>query len=331
MKKFLIRLLFFLVIPLVLFTAGYFFLGVALDDEILHPSLESKIQALEIDTAGFNIIVTGDSRAERHLSPAVIKHHTGFNTINIGFTGNDLLTTLAAIKKYYPGTRFLFVVSASSWQINDGAISPGYLSLKCFQEMTFVEKFMIYKKKLSELRRLEVQLMEQYVKSITGKLLNKKADEEHDPQIIREQGFFGVTGFIKNSGDSDLKKITQAHQFYKNVKNNGIRWNIFRDAMQEIGNMNSTFIIIQPPASPVWKKFTDNNFIGIAEKEYSEKLCSEAAKYPNITCLDHYRNEIKELNDSMYYDIQHLNRKGAEFYSALVSQQIMLSLEKNKK
>ena len=68
---------------------------------------------------------------------------------------------------------------------------------------------------------------------------------------------------------------------------------------------------------------TSTLFIDVAEQEYSKKVKSEVEKYKNIVFIDFYNNDIPVLTDSMYYDVQHLNRKGAEVFSTFLSKKIV--------
>jgi hypothetical protein len=325
MKKFIIQLLYF-IIPFVLLPSFFISHYGFLDEDILNSELERKISTLKIDTAKINIIIAGDSRAERQLIPEIIKTNTGFNTINIATSSCDLVTVVSAIKKKYQYcSKILFVISASSWQVNDGAIDPGYLSLKCFQKLNTREKIVMFRKSLPEMIKLQLVLFKHVVK----KVLHKENDINIDGKKINEFGFLGIDGIFKVEKKNILEAGFVKHTWYKNNNNNGFRWTIFQKSLGEIENMNSFFIIYQPPISSYWRINTAKSFIDIAEIEYSKKLASEIQDSKNIVFFDFYSNEISELNDSMYYDYQHLNRQGAEVFSLMLSKKI-LTVYQNK-
>ena len=83
-----------------------------LDDTHPNTSMEIKIKMRSIDTTKTNIIIAGDSRAERQLIPKVIKSETGINTINIAVSDGDLISTIYSIKKFYSNSDIIFVISA---------------------------------------------------------------------------------------------------------------------------------------------------------------------------------------------------------------------------
>jgi hypothetical protein len=330
MKYFLKQLFYFIIIHLIILSGIFFIPDLAAENEILDDTVERKIAELVIDTNKINIIIAGDSRAERQLIPKIIKEITGFNTINIAANSTDLVTTATAIKKSYPScSKIIFIISASSWQINDGAIDRGYLSLKCFQKMTFLNKLILFKNNLTGMSKLQIDLIQSF-KYFFLHILNKKTFINYDANIIKELGYRGINGQL--NVDLTVKELMvkyKLHPWYKNLSNNGIRWLIFKKALNEIGNMNTHFIIYQPPISPYWKTNTAKSFIDIAEKEYSNKMSKEIQKYNNLIFFDFYNNDIAELSNNMYYDVQHLNRQGAEIFSVYLSKKIM-EVYKNK-
>ena len=331
MRKFLINIMWFLIILLVINII--IFLGIniiqsmVLDNDSLNYSLDSKISKLVIDTNKINIIIAGDSRAERQLSPKIICKNTGLNTINIAVGGCDLVTTTAAIKNKYPScSKMVFIIGVSSSQINDGAIDRGYFFLKSFQKMTLWEKFILYKSNLWEMPRTQFQLLGKVIDKFNNKI------PEYDESIIKELGFMGIdSSLISSFRNINIERLKNSHPWYKDLNQNGALWIEFKKALSEIGNMNAFFILYQPPISPYWKINTAKSVIDLAEKEYSKKLANEIQKYNNILFLDFYTNEINELNDNMYYDVQHLNIKGAEVFSVLLSKKILEVYQTNFK
>ncbi|MEO7177108.1 MAG: hypothetical protein ABIV51_14350 [Saprospiraceae bacterium] len=323
MKRFAIQLLKF-AIPFVLLFSLFLSDFPVLNYEILNSELEEKIISLKIDTSRLNIIIAGDSRAERQLMPAIFNTNTGLSTINIATTGCDLVTVVSAIKKKYADSaKLCFIISASSWQVNDGAIDHGYLSLNCFQKLSKIGKFILYKKYLSELLGMQVQLFKEFVHSVVGNRNCLRIDSNAYPEL----GFIGIEGRFKVQDKSSLNTLLSNHSWYKNNSNSGFRWAIFQNSLKELEKINAPCIIYQPPVSSYWKSNTENSFIDIAEMDYSRKVTMEIQKYKNIVFFDFYSNDIRELDDSMYYDYQHLNRQGAEIFSGFLAKKFMESYE----
>ncbi len=317
MKNFLYKIflfVFFLLAFLVI--TGIFFPDAILKSEIISV-VEEKILNLEIDSSNVNIIIAGDSRAERQLIPKMIESVTGLNTINISNSSCDLVTAQDLIEKYYSNGKFIFVISASSWQINDGSIIPGYLSDKCFEKLTFMEKRRIYKNNVPELFRLYVNMARNNIKT----LIPKKVVRSRSAKSIPEYGYVGFDGNITYMKSSfDIEQYFNRHGWYKDCKLDGARLRVFKDALKKISKMKYHFIIYQPPVSPYWKRITKNTFIDSAEIEYSGKLKKLVSQYDNIDFYDFYLQEDIELNDSMYYEYQHLNRKGSKVFSNKIAE-----------
>jgi len=92
--------------------------------------------------------------------PSVIEKRANLNVINIAESVQDIVTVVSAIKKYHLDRKGrIFIVSASSWQINDGAIIEGYLSDKCFQQLSIKDRIVLYRNELGNLRLLQERLL----------------------------------------------------------------------------------------------------------------------------------------------------------------------------
>ena len=209
----------------------------------------------------------------------------------------------------------VYIISASSWQINDGANAIGYVSQKCFQQLTLLEKFNIYQNEISEFFRLETTLIRIEIKYL---LSNISENEEffYDDEIISESGFLGINDTLTIDHEY-LNTLLNSHAWYKNLNNNGGRWRIFKEAFNKLSEKDALIIFYQPPVSPIWKEKTRNTVISKTEEEYSNKLDSLCNQYENIVFYDFYNNDINSLGNNMYYDYQHLNRNGAEVFSEL--------------
>jgi len=310
MKLFILKLSKFILLPVFTLFMIDTLINVYSFDKGLNSSIDVKIAELSIIKDEINIVIAGDSRAERQLIPEIIEKKTGFNTINIAVSNGDLVSTVSEIKKNYSTSNFVFVISASSWQINDGAISPGYLSEKCFQKATIFEKVKLYKNDIVGFTKIYGRLIGEFANAILH------VNHKHDGAIIKNKGFLGIEGvFKKMNTKEEIEQYIKSHRHYSNFVNNGIRWRIFNESIKELDNIASTSIIIQPPLSPYAKSFTKNTIIERAEKEYSQKLNTLSFDLKKIIFYDFYsKNEIV-MEDSLYYDYYHLNEKGAVLYS----------------
>lgn len=285
-------------------------------------STESKIFKLPVNNS-HNIIIAGDSRAERQLIPQIVKSITGINSLNIAVSAGDLALTVPALTAYSDSS--IFIISASSWQVNDGAIDPGYLSIKCFQQMTLPEKIQIYKYEPNELVMMYIKLL----KSTLNKFRDSQDKYFYKENIIQELGFLAIEDTL-STNRADISNFINSHSWYKNLNSHAIRYQIFVENLDRLAARNSLIIIYQPPISPIWKEKTKNTSIDFFEKEYSKILTALCSKYDNVVFYDFYAQDIYQLNNSMYYDYQHLNRNGAEIFSKLFSEKINAEIKAYK-
>lgn len=255
-----------------------------------------------------HVIVAGDSRAERQVIPEIIKENTSFDAINVAGPAVDLLTTTDIIKKYYANQPAIFVISVSSFQINDGCIHEGYLSKKCFQQLSLKDKVKLFKWDIRPLYKME----------LTEFFCELGLIENPTQNDVTELGYVGVEETL----DTNISTNLSAIPWYKNVKSDGIRWFLFCKAIKTLSQMNSIFIIYQPPVSPFWRKQISGTFIDYAEKTFSQKLGTELRKFKNFTYLDFYTNPLPLLADSLYYNTLHLNRKGSVVFTKYLVEKI---------
>ena len=326
MKKFLYHTFLFLIIPSVLFFFVHNIINYRLEDKSIS-DMENKITRLKIDTTKVNIIIAGDSRAEKQLFPSIIEKNTGYNTINIATKGGDLVSFLYAIKNRYSSSNLIFVVSVSSWQINDGAIDFGYLSNKGFQQMSFLERLRLHRDNPREFISMYFVLLSETFNDILDR--PKELTDGEALAIKNDKGFRGNTGYFQLLKDSiETTKYFENHAWYKHFSNSGVRWTKFQAVLKTLSTNKSYFIMYQPPASPYWKQLTRGTFIDKAELMYSKKLVEATKKYTNMEVYDFYNNDLPELNDSMYYEYQHLNKKGAGLFSEKISTIILQHQQK---
>jgi hypothetical protein len=313
MKKFLFKGFLF-IIPLLI---SILIFDYYMKDFIFNDELERKISVLIKNKDEVNIIIAGDSRAERQVIPNIIEHETGLKTVNIATTACDLITLYKAFKKYefLNNDKITLIVSTSIFQVNDGAIDTGYISYACIAEMSIIEKLIMFNLKLKELLLV-------YKNMISQAIATKKENFSLYDNDKINKGFSPFGGNIKLPINIKLDTVRTQHEWYKNLNIAGTRWKIFKKALYGLSKKKCNIIIYQPPVSPVWKNYTRNSFIDKAEQNYSKNLSNEIANYKNIKFIDYYNNVNTELIDDMYYDIQHLNDRGAGIFTKILLTQL---------
>lgn len=279
----------------------------ALRKGVFNADVDGKFNALV--TPDVEIVIAGDSRGERQLMPRVIEQRTGYKTVNVATSSCDLITLANAIDRHVlpPRTRAL-IVSTSIFQVNDGATERGYLSRAAVLNMTWPEKLVVHR---SMLRYLLQEM-------VAVSLRREGNPLPLDAGRRRELGFLAIGGRL----ELPLKTELARHPWYRDVSLHGARWRIFREALQRLAAHNVPIYLIQSPVSPAWRAYTAGTYVDRSEREFTQMLRDEAAKYPNVHLLDFYSTPDSRLGNDRFYDIQHLNCAGAAIFTGMVIEQV---------
>ena len=280
--------------------------SIALRGGVFDAQLEGKLRALV--GADTEIVVGGDSRAASQVMPALIEARTGRAAINVATAAQDLVTLTNALARHdIRGDGRVLIVSASLFQVNDGAIEGGFLSTACLLNMTTRERARIYFDRLG---------------SPWSPLAFKFTEDpprEVPVEQLREKGFVG----IEKQLSLPLPKILlNAHPWYRKISLNGARWRIFQDALDRLAAAGYRIYILQPPVSPAWRAYTAKTFVASAEMAYAAMLSSLTRKHANVSVLDFYSVPDPRLSNDKFADIQHLNRAGAGIFTGLILDRI---------
>ncbi|OHB76659.1 MAG: hypothetical protein A2Z25_00440 [Planctomycetes bacterium RBG_16_55_9] len=299
-----------------------------LDEAVFNKEFEEKVRTflLSEDGKAVDVILCGDSRAERQLIPDVVKDRTGLNAVNIATKGLDLVTLANGFKKYsiLQNTDAFIVISTSIFQINDGAVGDGYTTPACIFNLKWTSQIKLFKKYLPYLIDKKMEYYWDYFKSHAESAKSRKKE-------FLEKGYLAITETIELSDGQlkgDINKIT--HPWYKDFTFPGRKWEIFQRALRDIASSGNPIIIFNPPGCPAWLELTQNTFMDAAERQFSAFLKQEAQKYDNVFFLDFYSENRKSFTNGMFYNLQHLNRKGADVFSRMISQDISELLKTRK-
>jgi len=280
--------------------------AVTLRDGVFSAELEGKIRALV--TADTRLIIAGDSRAERQVIPEIAAASLGGPAVNIATAAGELVMVKNALRRYGlpPATRLL-VISASIFQVNDGSIDPGYISEAGLLNMTPWERAAVY---ADRLRSPSISLQFRFREAPPLALTSAQ---------LPDQGFVGITGTL---GVPLPEGLIDRHPWYRNIDIRGGRWRIFAAALDELAQYPVQIHLFQPPVSPAWLAYTAETFVGNAEREFIQMLRDLVAKYDNVHLHDFYSVPDARLGNDAFYDIQHLNRAGAEVFTRLLTERI---------
>lgn len=319
MRKFLEHIISRVIILVtLLFTIHGFYQGyiTKIDDS----GIDIKFNSLK-KKENLDLIIMGDSRAERQISPRIIDSVTDINSINLAISTGDI----NRIRQFFINNqKFLndvnknqstLLISASDWQINDNSQTWGYLSLSTFSLLSPLERIKFLNNK-NDYFKFVYQGYKLYIKKVLGTIfMNNNITTDSD-------GFLGID---REFSLEDAEKIElENHPFYTNIKDNGWRLKLFENSLRYLNSNFDNVIIIIPPTTNYWKLKTKNTDVQKMTLGYIEKIKNLVLNenLTNIKIWDFYNFPPDNINDSDFYDTIHLNVKGAEKFSLFISERL---------
>ncbi len=254
-------------------------------------------------TANIEVIVCGDSRADRQIIPAIFKQKTNLDVINIAATSQDLYTwsnSLLAAKV----SNKIIVISASFFQVNDGANDFAFLNLGTFADMTLKEKLELYRS-----TPLEMVLMQ-------TRLANASVFRRvHKDDFGNAHRQMNIDFYEKKCETFEISADWfNAHWWYKHPEISGIKRFFLEQAFENLSRLqNCKILIYNGPVSHSFLKYADDAGVLDLEETYDEIMDELGQKYKI-----QFRSFLKDSslqNDSFYYDPQHLCVDGAAIFT----------------
>ena len=287
-----------------------------LDREPLDEELTQKVRSLLIEPGRVPaVIVAGDSRAQRQVVPEVIRRELGVDAVNIAVAGGELISVDKVLKRYALSEKKpLLIISATVFQVNDGAIDHDTISMDCLMAMPWIDQIAIFRQKLPEMAYRKIRMYKRCLGAKCG------LSSERTKRFV-EDGFMGIDGTFDISGMAAHPERIR-HPWYQDLHLEGRTWHVFQAALRDIAGSGAQVILYNGPASPAWRQLSRNTFMDAAEDQYSRMLERDAAQYPNVHFLDFHGGWIDDFPDTMFYDIQHLNRTGAAKLSTILCNEI---------
>ncbi len=287
----------------------------------LERDLERKVYNLLVEPhRSPRVLITGDSRAERQMIPEVFKEQLGVETVNVALRSGELISIFKVFEKYkILDNKPLLVISATIFQVNDGAIDHDTISMDSVMAMRWTDQAYLFRRKLPEMAYRKIQAYAGYFKAaIRGAGMRKKR--------YAEDGYVGIDRSLDASVNLadyiDMDPDKFKHPWYQDLCIDARRWPVFCEALGLLAGSGCPTIIINPPSSPLWQQFVKGTFVDAVERKYSQMLEQEAARYPNVYFLDFHGGWPDALTNAMFYDIQHLNRTGGTKLSQILCDEI---------
>ncbi|MEO7425499.1 MAG: hypothetical protein ABI036_09955 [Fibrobacteria bacterium] len=323
---------------LILLSCAAFFLAWSiisprLRGEILNNSLEGKICALEARFGSPRILITGDSRANFQLIPAVFEAGTGSSCLNVAIAAGDLITSANALARHPEliSRTKLIVISVGIYQINDGSLDAGFMSEASFAELGVPDHFRIFRKRPLDLLRYYREAFRLYRRREWKGMRFECGDYwTAGYDVYPGKGFYRAERvWNRQIGPDPLL----ANPWYMDLRLDGIRWRQFRETLERLDQLGIPTVVFQSPYGPTWMRAPENRGAIAAERVFASELSAFAKPLKNVHFLDFFsasgadRGDSsgafrlsetvhpESLTDSLFYDAAHLNPSGAEIFS----------------
>jgi hypothetical protein len=294
MKKFIVKSIFFFLLIISIFIL-YFILALNIKlNENVSIINESSIYSSEI-------LILGDSRAERQIDPMLLNKITGKKCLNIAQPSMDLYSLSKRLKKIKIKNKIL-IISASSWQINDGSTSEGYFRTEAFNDLTPYQKLKLYSTNIVEL----IKLNNWMVSNIFSDLDISIGKENR----LINQGYGSI-----DCNEFETVKIFPNHPWYRKINTLGIKRNLLVKALTDLNKLNCRIIIYNAPVYLEFKEIAIKNGAWEMENNYA-KTFSEIVRDRNLNNITFYdlRN-LSGFTKNDFYDPQHFCKAGAKKFT----------------
>ena len=310
MRKFIIKLLIFLSPVLVFMELPRF------TKYIMDADLEAKINTFLPTNNNVDIIIAGDSRAERQLIPNIFDNKTGKKTVNVAKDVGDVISLLYADDKYhFVDSNKVFVVCVSSLITNDGSYKNWFMSQASITEIGLLRSILLFGTDYPENWYHRMGL-------IWGDLVNDKRGQTLSVKDIRfaTEGYYPVNNYldIEKLLEIDLSPQSTEHLWYRKPNNNGIRKKVFVESIKEFSKTKSKIILIQSPMAPTWRAMVKDGFMHKMELDFCDLLDEIDSQYDNILVIDFYKQQPTIFTDELFYNATHLNNNGAQIFTKAV-------------
>ena len=263
---------------------------------IVPKDFSKKLQSTEI-------LICGDSRADQQLIPFIIKQETGKNVLNIAASSQDIYTWSKSLSATKVKGKII-IISASFFQINDGANDFPFFNLGTFSDLNFSEKMELYENDYFDLVLLQAKLA-------YTRLLNKNDDSafgNHHRQINKDY-------YKKDCNSFEMSEDwLSRHTWYKFPSVDGVKSKMLTKAIGNLSKLEDCRIIIyNGPVSFKFKEEAKKTGVIKLEQKYNlvlKSLCENSG----IRFVSFW-DETELSKNEFYHDPQHLCTKGAETFS----------------
>lgn len=306
MKKFVRRLLYFFVPPILVLLPIDIYLSKGLKNTSLAAAEYEVWNDLFYNNISPEVAIYGSSRAWVHINPMIVEDSLGLSAYNFGIDGHNFWLQYYRHKTLLKNTTPKTIIH--SVDIN---------TLKKRRELYNYEQFlpyMLWNREIYEATKnyegfniVDFTIpLARYIgknKTLNAMMLRNKG------KSIRTQGFQGQN----REWNDDLKRAkTQMGSYTADLDNASVE--LFRQYIQECKSLDINLILVYTPEYIEGQQFVTN-------RSEIMTLLKGIAQENNLPFLD-YSDHYLSMDKKYFYNSMHLNATGAEIFTRIMAHDI---------
>jgi len=311
--------LFLLALPAILsFTLVFYFTPDPLTRR--QQAFTDKLEALGAMTPNVPpVIFAGDSRVWKGLIPGLFADISGVGAVNIA-TGGGTLRQFYRTMKNSPAlmNHRLLVINVNAEQVDKIKGEP------IEGDYDIGDKEKILSKPLSWSKIVDIVNYADYLRQyylmqlrafVRGKDIGRLPDQKKE--------FSNQLGFVALHGVYYLRPDIYSNKNCSNVKidanTNGFKTEGFLEAIDSLGSRDIEIVLYTTPVVSAWKNSPRSKEEACINGLFADYVKLKIAKYKNFHFYDFAKDNIPGLNDTMFFNSDHLNEDGAKFFTAYLA------------
>ncbi|MCP4590301.1 MAG: hypothetical protein GY842_06135 [bacterium] len=288
---------------------------------IAREALRNKIVALTRSSRPA-ILIAGDSRAERQIIPEVVAEGLSWSpdaVVNVASGACESSAVVASFREFTD--RFaptpIMVISVSIFSVNDSANQPTSLSNEVLWTLGFVDRLRL----VSLPRALQATFYPE--REIYRRVLVRP--ELSGCPDVPERGFYGVASdqCVTSTPEEIAKSVDYLDRMWFNhAVLDGVRWRQLELDLGELGDLGVQVVVLDAPAHPAFGEAIAGTRMAVSDACFHRRLADLCNRF-GVPLL-HYDAQWCGQHDPdvLFYDILHLNRRGAELLSGRVGRDL---------